>query len=204
MYFRVSLTMASFNFNVLSLNVRGLQSDVLKRMSIFNWLKRFNCSNSIVFLQETHSSTGCEQMWKRDWGSDIFYSHGTTDSRGVAILFPKQLDYSVTELLYDDRGRYLLLDCLIDGSRFILVNIYAPTKNHLRDQCQFLADLKNALEPYSGENLILGGDFNTVIDPALGKKGGRGEPESQYMKDLKALREDFDLADVWRGKKPHK
>ncbi len=156
--------MASFNVPLLSLNVRGLHSDELKRRSIFNWVKQFNHSNSIVFLQETHSSTRCEKLWRKEWGSDIFYSHGATDSRGVAILVPSQLDVTVTQQLRDDRGRYILLDCSIDGSRFILVNVYAPTKNHLQEQCTFLSNLRETLEPYLGENLILGGDFNTIID----------------------------------------
>ena len=195
--------MASFKFDLCSLNVRGIHSDEMKRRSIFNWLQvHNNGSRSIAFLQETHSSVKCENTWRSEWGSDIYYSHGTTESRGVAILFPGHLDITVSQQLADDNGRYVLLDCIIEGSRFIFVNIYAPTKNHVAEQCEFLANLKQTMEPFSGENVLVGGDFNTVLDPTIDKKGGRQEPISQYMIDLTELIEDYQLVDIWRQRNP--
>ena len=41
----------------------------------------------IAFLQETHSSKSVEEIWKAEWGRKIYYSHGTTHSKGVMILF---------------------------------------------------------------------------------------------------------------------
>jgi endonuclease/exonuclease/phosphatase (EEP) superfamily protein YafD len=168
----------TFNFNLLSLNVRGLKSDALKRRSLFHWFKNHNESNSIIFLQETHSTKECVIDWRTEWGSDMFFSHGTSDSRGVAILFPANLDVTVTNEISDNDGRFLLLDIIIDETRLIFVNVYAPTKSHVVEQCQCLEELREVLMPLSGENLILGGDFNTVLNPLLDKKGGRREPVS--------------------------
>lgn len=195
--------MGSFKFDLLSLNVRGIRSDKGKRTTLFNWLKCYAGNlNSLIFLQETHSTTKSEMIWYSEWGSDIYLAHGSHDSRGVAILLPRTLEVTVADQIIDPNGRYLLLDCTIEGTRFVLVNVYAPTKNVVNQQCVFLNDIREMLAPYMGENLIIGGDFNTILDPTLDKRGGRLEPTSQYMLDLREVIDDFDLVDIWRHKHP--
>ena len=41
----------------------------------------------IIFVQETHSDMTIEQMWTAEWDSIIYFSHGSTNSHGVATLF---------------------------------------------------------------------------------------------------------------------
>ena len=115
----------AFNFHLSSLNVRGL-GETFKRRSIFHWLRKFHAG--ISFLQETHSTTESEKIWRSEWGANIIFSHGTSNSRGVAILLPNNLDYVIQKEINDSNGRYLILDTLIDNTRLILVNVYAPTK----------------------------------------------------------------------------
>ena len=67
-------------------------------------------------------------MWRSEWGAKVFYSHGVSNSRGVAILMPNNLDFVVQQEISDKNGRFILLDILIDDIRLILVNVYAPTK----------------------------------------------------------------------------
>ena len=70
---------------LLSLNIRGLQ-DSKKRREIFTWLKHnHKGSKSFILLQETHSKKEDELMWKNEWGAQILFSHGTSQSRGVAV-----------------------------------------------------------------------------------------------------------------------
>ena len=71
----------------------------------------------------------------------------------------------------DDHGRYILAEIVIDNTKIILVNVYAP--NETNQQVVFLRELsKNLLSKYDNENLVLGGDFNCVIS-ALAKRGGK-------------------------------
>ena len=146
----------AFNFKLSSLNVRGL-ADVVKHRSIFHWLRKFH--RGICFLQETHSVVQKEIFWKNEWGAPVYHSHGTHNSRGVAILMPNNLDYKVQDVISDDRGRLLILDILIDDTRFILANIYAPTKNFEKDQCEFLENVHEKIQVYLGLNIFLGGEF---------------------------------------------
>ena len=73
-------------------NVDGLR-DNLKRAKNFLLL---NQSNSDIFLlQETHSTPLDEIAWSREWGGEIKFSHGTSKSRGVAILIKKMVTPSI-------------------------------------------------------------------------------------------------------------
>ena len=66
------------NFNVMTLNVRGLRNPV-KRKSIFGFLKDQNCE--AYFLQETYSELSDEIIWRSKWRGVIFFSHGSTHSK---------------------------------------------------------------------------------------------------------------------------
>ena len=58
--------------------------------------------------------------------------------------------------------KYILAKIVIDNTKVILVNVYAP--NDTNQQVVFVRGLsKNLLSKYDNENLVLGGDFNCVI-----------------------------------------
>ena len=138
-------------------NCRGL-GDHSKRRTVFHWLKRFH--DGIIFLQETHSCSATEPLWRRDWKGQSFFSHGKSSARGVAILISVNLNVIVNEIICDSAGRFLLLVCSFEGEQIILANIYAPTKDKMPLQIEFLDFLRQKLIPFSDKNLIIGGDFN--------------------------------------------
>ena len=137
----------AFDFRLFSLNIRGL-ADTFKRRSVFHWIRKFH--RGICFLQETHSTTEVEQVWRNEWGSNIYFSHGTNDSRIVSILMPGNIDYKVKKEISDPDGRYLILDIVIDDAKFILVNVYAPTKNKEKEQIAFLEKIYELSSDYDG------------------------------------------------------
>ena len=49
-------------------------------------------------LQETHSETISEKEWRKQWGKHIEFSHGTRNSKGVAILFDNEHEYEVINI----------------------------------------------------------------------------------------------------------
>ena len=87
--------MCQLDFELFSFNVRGILGKV-KRTIIFNHLKN-KSKKGIFLLQETHSCKEIESVWKDEWGGEIFFSHGTTDSCGVAILISPGLDIKYNE-----------------------------------------------------------------------------------------------------------
>ena len=92
-------------------------------------------------LQETHAIDGCEKLWAELSGAHCFYSHGSSESKGVATLIPVDLDVKVNNVVRDDDGRFLLLDITFQESCFILLNTYAPTKEKPNLQIGFIEKL---------------------------------------------------------------
>ena len=110
---------------MLSLNVRGIRS-LDKRKALFNWLAKEK--SDIIFLQETYSTPGVENIWKSQWRGDIFFSHGSEHSKGVIILLKEKFDCEVKVHREDEQGRFIILKGLIQTQQFVFVNIYAPNK----------------------------------------------------------------------------
>ena len=152
----------------------------------------------ITLLQETHSTTADENYWVEDWGGDIIFSHGNSRSRGVAILIPNnlQLHFEIITTFKDQGGRILLIECKIENNEYVIVNVYAPTKDMPQEQMNFLSNLRDALYNYSDKALIIGGDFNACLDPTLDKKGGKLEKRSVYSEHILGLTEELSLIDI--------
>ena len=172
--------MAEFEqLQLLSLNVRGM-GDSKKRREIFRWLKHYHRGhNSIILLQETHSCSIAERKWCDEWGSQIYFSHGTSNTRGVAILMPLKYNFDVTELWKDEEGRILAITINTDDKSFNIVNVYAPTKDKVNNQAHFLEKLDHNLDLAEAQ-YIIGGDFNTYLNPLLDKDGGIIEGQLKY------------------------
>ena len=150
--------------NLASFNVRGM-SDNIKRREIFKFLhhKPFDC----ILLQETHSTIEIENIWQSEWGGRIWYSHGSSNARGVAVLFSRNLNYVVENVSRDLEGRSLFLNVRIKDKLYTIGNF-----NGLNSDCpQFFQDRFAELEAFGSEFKILAGDWNTILDPILDRKG---------------------------------
>ena len=182
------------NIKLVSLNVKGL-GNRLKRLAIFSYLKGKKAD--ISFLQETHSDLCSEQTWRKDWDGSMVYCHGTSNSKGVMILFSKDIQLKINEIKTLDGGRFLLVNCDINDKNYVLCCIYAPTKDKQNEQLQFLESCMNILVDCQGTNLILAGDFNTYLNPEIDKIGGTQKANSKYTDILLDLIEELDLVDIW-------
>ena len=154
----------------------------------------------MIMLQETHTDISVESDWASEYTGKTYFSHGSSNSRGVAILLPQDSKVSicVRSVKNDLSGRILLLDCEIEGNPLLIVSIYAPTKDNVEHQISFLDNLKMLLEDYSDKPMVIGGDFNTYLNPKIDKQGGKAEKSSSYHSNLTTLIEEYSLADIWR------
>ena len=75
-----------FNFELITLNVRGLR-DFKKRRKIFNWIKKHTSKESIMLLQETHSDEKVENIWTSQWHGDLRFSHGTNLAKVLEKIY---------------------------------------------------------------------------------------------------------------------
>ena len=189
----------NINFNLLSLNARGLRT-FDRRKAFFNWLAK--SSADICFLQETYSTSEVENIWKKQWKGDMFFSHGTGHSKGVLILVRDHLDFKLQSVKVDSQGRYILLEATIQDSPFLLLNIYAPNK--CSEQCDFFKTISEVLKSsftISDYSVIVGGDFNVIFDQELDGSGGLKKTKDS-VKVLEDICLEHDLLDIWRVRHP--
>ena len=133
------------DFNVLSNKVKGLQSSK-KRLKLFQYFKNKISLKSILFLQETHSSKVKEKKWSDEFNGDLFFSHGKTNSCGVLVGFYGNIKYFVKKKLSDKSGRILALDVTINGTEYLLINLY--NENTKSEQLNILESLSNILKDF--------------------------------------------------------
>ena len=133
----------------------------IKRQAVFEKLKRKG--SGIFLLQETHCTKDKEAIWKRQWGcQNIIFSNGTSSSRGVAILFTKDIEFVIEKEFIDPNGRYIIIDIKIENETLTVINLYSPTRNFENDQIEvFLSLIQNLNEMnFTMEHIILGADMN--------------------------------------------
>ena len=102
----------------------------------------------MFFIQESQSERDVEKLWNKQWNGKIFYSHGTTSSRGVFIALKKNLEFKLlSPEICDPQGRYIILNIEIMGSPFTFINYYAP--NNQSDRLKILKEIQANLKKYS-------------------------------------------------------
>ena len=84
-------------------------------------------------------------------------------------LVNPNIDVKVEKCIQDTKGRFLILNLLVDKLHLILVNSYAP--HDANQQVTFFKELENQLEDFAQENIIIAGDFNCALSEN-DKKGG--------------------------------
>ena len=187
-------------FKLVSLNVKGI-SNFKKRRTMFTWCRKRKAD--IIFLQETHSTIKTDTQWKNEWGAEIITCHGSSNSRGVAILFKNGFDCTIHQRILDPLGRYLILKIDIKDKTYVIINVYAPNKD--KDLISFFNNLLATLQKEnleSEDNIIIGGDFNCPLNPDVDKKGGILFKRKSVTACIECLQSQLDLVDIWRIKNP--
>ena len=164
----------------------------------FSFLKDFKAN--IYFLQETYSDLRDEIIWKNEWGGEIFFSHGTSHSKGVCILInptiPCQVDYCYSNM----SGRIVLITITFGSQKLSLCNVYAP--NNQTNQLEFMQELNNCIiDKTELSTLIVGGDWNCTLSKK-DKIGGKVWVPTNYRNLLMTTMDMFDLIDVQRVRHP--
>uniref|UniRef100_A0A3P9KVD9 Endonuclease/exonuclease/phosphatase domain-containing protein n=1 Tax=Oryzias latipes TaxID=8090 RepID=A0A3P9KVD9_ORYLA len=178
------------DLKVISLNVKGI-NHVIKRQKILSFLRKEKCQ--VAMLQETHLSDTEHVKLRRSWVGQVFYSSFNSKSRGVAILLHRSLPFSFENEVKDSQGRYILLSGHLYGEQVVFGCVYAP---NVYDP-SFLPQLISDLNSFSSSYVLLGGDFNCVLDP----KTDMSPPRSDRLKKSEKMLEflsDLNLHDVWR------
>ena len=161
--------MNSDNLKFISNNVKRIQK-LEKRIKIFEYLK-----NGFIFFQETHSSVSDEKRWCNELDGNLYFSHGKTNSCGVAIGYVGSKSFVLTNQTTDKNGRLLLIEVIFDDVKFVLINIC--NCNTESQQLLTLIELHKILQNVDdirNKNIIIGGDLIIIIAINLIIAEGKG------------------------------
>ena len=146
-------------------------------------------------MQDTHFTNDDLNFITSQWGYKLFHSPGTRDSRGVAILFNNNFEYTIIEEKKDDIGNMIWLEIEIEKKFTVnLVNIYGPNK----DSPQFYKDLNDSLTNSNNDFTVICGDFNLVqdFDVDCFNYSTLNNPKARL--ELLNLKQKHNLHDPWR------
>ena len=183
------------NTLICSYNVRGLGNKT-KREQIFEWVKRNNYT--VCLLQETHSGGGTHDAWQKEWGKEAFFSGTSNNSEGVGILINSKESYNILNYTEIISGRLQALEIKINENELIVINIYGPNN----DDINIFSKLEKFIQENDEKTILIGGDFNTVLDENLDKHNGRTNTHKQCRNKLKHMIDTHNLIDIWREKYP--
>lgn len=149
-------------------------------------------------LQEVHCSEETSHLWASEWGYKSLFSCFSSSKAGVSILFNNNFDLQIMKTFIDNSGRFILCDLKANGKILTLANIYAPNE----DDPAFFKSLFDHLQDFQGDEIIIGGDFNLVLDIEKDKKGGLAKTHLNAQKTVHEICENLDLVDAWRVLNP--
>ena len=170
---------------------------MLKRRMIYDQLRENKAD--IIMLQETHNCKNTEKLWKCEWGLNWYNSNGTSNARGVSILFSSQVSRVAKNirLRKDESGRLLILTLEINDKTLVLCNLYGPNI----DDPNFYNDVIAKLTDLEFDHIIIGGDFNFVLDNDMDSYN-RTESHRASKAIIMKLMEEANLCDIWRDINP--
>jgi len=97
------------DLSLISFNARGLRNNI-KRKALFLFARQYRAD--FCYIQEAHSVNDDVKFWSGQWGSSIWFSHGSEHSAGV-ITLKNRFNGEVVQSLCDSEGHFvcLLLNC---------------------------------------------------------------------------------------------
>jgi exonuclease III len=122
---------------------------------------------NIYILQETHSSNENVKIFQDDWEGRCLFSNKNTARAGVMILFNTNFENKLENVITDSDGRYLTCTIVVNNEQIVLGNYYGLNS----DELYLLEDLFSKVNQFDDLPMILGGDWNMVMDK-IDKKGG--------------------------------
>src|SRR3989337_421946 len=155
---------STFNINMASLNVRGL-NDTLKQTNLIN--ESLHNYIDILAIQETHfTSSSCKHIYNRHPNYHALWAHDDKNAfSGVGLLIKHDLARHIQK--YDSyKGRILFCDLHFKGShKFKIINCYIPARHGpFRRHIQHYVTTLLSTAITQNFKIILLGDFNANID----------------------------------------
>lgn len=133
--------------------------------------KSSNGCNLNIFLFTCYKKSNAREkqdLWTTKWGYTDFFSSFSSTKAGVGILFNNNFELQIMKNYIYLSGLYIICELMANRKLLTLVNVYSPND----DDPNFFKTLADRMEDFQKDEIIIGGDFNTVLDVQKDKKGG--------------------------------
>lgn len=117
-------------------------------------------------------------------------ANGPKKTCGVLIAVKDSVTFNHICTIRDPQRRYLILICELNQTTFTLVNLYALNTK----QRKFLVPLLSKVAEVLKSTLIIGGDFNTTLNPDMDST----TPTRRPIQSIAPLLQKYELFDTLR------
>ena len=156
----VTMANKTSEYVIITWNVRGLGSPS-KRQKIHAYLHRRGVH--IALLQETHLTKDEVTKLQRRWRGRLYATETSAYARGALIWVRTGVPFEASDIRIDKNGRWVMVRGRLNGQEITLGCIYAPNQGQL----QFFQEMSSVISEVRTDKMMIGGDFNCVLDVAL-------------------------------------
>ena len=104
----------------------------------------------------------------------VFFSHGTSNSCSVLIAYLGKTTFVLNKHKTDKAGRMFILDVMLDGDHYILINLYnGNTETEQFKLFNEFQSLLNIFDINQKKRIIFAGDLNIFFSAQLKARGGK-------------------------------
>ena len=156
-------------------------------------------------MSDTRISAEIEPTVRAEWGGKANFASYTSQARGVAIFFTKELPIEIVEnSIYNDKsGNFTVLNFKYENHIITLSCIYGPNNDDPKffentvfletEKCQGTSDFT-----------IMGGDWNISLSQEIDTYGYSAENNVNAKNSIKTCMENLGLIDIFRETYPNK
>lgn len=174
----------------------GIQNGDVKRDRVLAHLKKLKAN--LIFFQETHLRNKDNGYLHRGWVGQVYHSSFQAGSRGAAMLISKAISFICSKSFSDRQGRYIVVEEKFYNVPLTLVCVYALNY----DDDQFFSSLWYLIPNLNSQGLIIGEDFNCVLDPKLDRSSQTSQPLSRSARNIEWFLKDYGTVNPWWLKNP--
>lgn len=146
-----------------------------------------------TLIQETHLKQCNVARFQNKYYKLSVFSCACNKTKGVLILVDMRLHLTIEHNGNDDEGRFVFIRCKIHNDRLALIFIYCPNEA----DSEFFTNISNILLEQIDCPLVMGGDFNAVLNPTLDKS----HPDTTANPSSKLLNKfimELSVINLWR------
>ena len=188
-----SLQLLSFNPNSIGKNP--------KRSEVFQFLR--NKHPDIIFISDSRISKEIEPVVRTEWEGQAVFASYTSQARGVAILFRKDLAIEILDnTIYRDKsGNFISLNVKFENQIITLGCVYGPNSDSPEFYTNIVFPELEKLQDTS-DYTVVGGDWNIALNKSEDTYGYKAENNPKAKEVLKENMVNYGLIDIFREMHP--